>query len=210
MGCVTDSFTRADSTGLGTADSSEIWTPQDTGTYDGSGSPIAAVASQINVVSNKAKSPDATHLQIATIDHGFANGSFQAACHLPPVGEGTGVVLRWQDATHYWLYLLFRSLSGNYTVFLRKQNGAGAAYSDVVSALTVTPTNPDPVMRAVVKGNDFHLYLDTQGLTTVTDASYNTATKHGLFTYFSATDTVDDYSGCPSTAGWTVGAVRIG
>lgn len=217
VACLIDDFNRADnSSSLGDATSGETWTLQSTAPYNVSGSGITAVPSILGINSNQAYSSDNSpasppadgpgHLEIGTLDCGFANLDVSLDLVLPfAQGGGGGVTFRWVDATHFWIALLYRRLVGgsDYLLYLRKQTGSGASFTNRVNALSVLTGSATGThtLRVETCRDRIQTFIDGTQKADFTDTFNQAGTKHGIQTYFSTTVRLDNLSICPHPCG---------
>lgn len=188
-----DTFNRADSTSvLGTtSDGTATWVTQ-TGTW--------------GISSNKAYQSSATGGDLmATVDAGVSDGILQVTLATIPTSLASkrpALLFWYQNTTNFFM---FQATPGGYTVW---QVVGGTA--TVEGSISTTPASGD-VVKVRLSGHTIDYYLNGTHGGTHTNASYGTATKHGLYTSSADTSTrFDDFSLLPlPLRGWVVGAIAM-
>jgi hypothetical protein len=186
---VTDSFNRANASGLGTTDTGQTWST--TGTW--------------SIVSNQAHyaSGAGSGYQIAAIDSGSGDGTVSVDI-TPQVGTAPdlGLLLRAIDSSHYIFVDI--SLSGSDLVTRTFVNNAGT-FTPITSLTTLSGiSNGSPfTLKAIMSGATITIYLNTgsgdiQIGQSTTTTGYETYSKHGLFAHYDQTVAVfDNFSFTP-------------
>lgn len=86
-----------------------------------------------------------------------------------------GLVFRYQDPTHFWALTGYMG-DGKYYLYLAS-GGAGQPVASWAAGVTY---GVQYVMKVIAIGNTFQVFKDNTLVGTYTDATYNTATKHGI------------------------------
>lgn len=213
-GEIHDSFNRSGA--LGTADSGHVWTLQTQAPYDNLGAPITPGTSSFTLDGSYANGSSSSRMDIATIDHGTGNTTAEMTVVLGwPAGQGVGLVMRWDAAHEFWLFLLYRSLvnANGYMTFLQRWytgpdtvDTVGSTSGVFSSGATGTAT-----LQVTVSGTSISGTIVGVGGGQSTTSSFNqTATHHGIASYYAPTADIDSYlaDGSPAFARWYVGMIR--
>jgi hypothetical protein len=198
---ILDTFTRTDLASLGDADTGQTWVPRPWAPWNAASVTIAQSTSVWATDGAKAYSTDGAHQQMATIDHGVADGTFYVDLFGALAdGTGAGLTFRWQDATHYWNAFVYNGIgSGNYYLFLQKQDGAGAADRTAWNFFVGTVTTTTRI-EVVLEGDSITAnYYDGGALVligsiAVTDSLAQSATDHGIMQFFTTDHVITTYN----------------
>lgn len=208
MTVISDLFDRANSTtSLGSADTGQLWVPQLWAPVNG---PTPQLTSRWGINGNAAYSPSAAEEQIATIDHGTADGSVDINVSTLQAGTGAGLTLRWASATALWTAFLARNGGNTETrFFLRKYTSATTSVDRVNQG--IANANVPHSIHVDMSGTQMDLFVDGNFISSPTDSFNSTATRHGIQMYFSALNRLDNYSATVAVGGGLmVGACQIG
>lgn len=161
---IADTFTRANSaTALGsTTTGSKPWTAQ-TGTWG-----ITSNTGYLAVATNAGSAP----FNAATVTASSADATI--ACDLLIVNGNVGITFRLQDASNY---LFVRPVSGSGMEIWKVVAGVATR---LTQAGTTTYTAGDTI-TVVTSANSITAKKNGVTQATASDASFNTATKHGLW-----------------------------
>ena len=96
-----DTFQRADSATLGTAETGQTWT---------------TVTGGIGITSNLAQINTGAGTSLAIVDAGIANGSIECAWRYAGASSGNGMILRWIDSSNY-LFTAIESAGGTLKLY---------------------------------------------------------------------------------------------
>lgn len=221
MSLILDTFTRTNASSLGSADTGETWTHRPYLPYNAAGTTIGQATSVLGTDGDYAYSTDAAHGQMATINHGSGNAELFVDIDIRtnslPDETGVGMTFRWQDSTHFWTAMLYNGAgSGNFDLFLIKQNGAN--FSDrTTHNVNVDPIGPGPTntirLALVLAGSSIGLTVDdhVNGVRSlnVTDSAFASAPHHGIHTYFCGASVLTAFNG-EGVGGWRVGSIGFG
>lgn len=207
-----DTFNRADNaTSLGTADSGELWVPRLWAPHDGNDAPIGQSTSVLGISGGAVSAGDASHVHMATIDHGTAEIDVTLEMVLPfPAGTGAGMVARWAGDTEFFEAFVYHNAGGPqaYTGFLRRVDGPGTVVV-VGTAPSLAANTASGTYEFVVSavGDQWTFRFEGNVVGSFVDNTYSGATDHGVLSYFTTAAVIDSYNG-RSPGGWSVG--RIG
>lgn len=172
---VADSFTRADSaSSLGTADVGGAWT---------------SLAGTWGISGNKAYLPSAGAEAWAVHDTGRADIDMQVTVAAPTVSNQG---LCWRMASAGNGYRLAFSSGGTLKLF----RVTGGTSTEIAAATGVRVPTTGDVVRVTAYGSTHRVYRNADKVLEVSDSTYLTETRHGLWGYLGATASArawDDY-----------------
>jgi len=152
----TDSLNRANGP-LGTASDGKVWTQPHTG--------------QFVVDTNKARNTGGLgSLPLAYLEAGAADGTLQMTVDM--LGAETGMLFRYVDANNYW-----QTYTSGANVGMQK---VVAGVATQVGGAPVSPTTGVHTWKVVLLGSSIRTFIDNVLKHDATDATHQTATKHGL------------------------------
>lgn len=182
-----DSFNRADSSSsLGTAaegSSSAAW------------SVLATSGGTWGVSSNAAKCTTGNGTQLAVIDTTNADGTVQStmtALNGTVSARASGLAFRCTDASNYLVFQAkVQGTNANFYSLVRRVGGTAT----VLATTSIVPAVSD-VLKVVFVGSSIKCYVNGVLAATVTEATYASITKHGLYGNNTADGTAkwDDWS----------------
>lgn len=127
-------------------------------------------------------------LSICTINSGLSNCTVSAILQRNAAGANTSIAARVVDKDNLFVILI----SNNLFAIIRRLSGGAS----VLTSLTPTVgLNIDYVVQVVLSGNSIVATLNGANQLSVTDANFNTATKHGL--YAEAAGVFDNFQVAP-------------
>lgn len=159
--------------------------------------------SALVVLSNVARGVSNSEADLAVVDTKVSDGyvylEVPTLVTAADAGAGIGISFRTTDVNNYWNIMAFTAGSSNVALYLQK----------VVAGAITTITNYNPgtsmsagmVLGASFVGNKIAAWVNKAGAngpptnpwSTTTDSFNQTATKHGLFSYYSTTGRVDNW-----------------
>lgn len=167
---VLDSFDRADSAlTLGNADTGQAWL---------AGSGTWGIASNLGY--NVASGGDGG----AVVDAGIANVIVRVT--LATLSTQSGLIFRYVDEANLW-----RFIQSSGTFYLQRRVAGGN--TTVAGFPTGTAVNGDR-LKVIASGDSISVYQNDSLLGSTTDATHNTATKHGLHAFVSTAARFNDFS----------------
>lgn len=174
-----DNFNRANAATLGsTSGESRPWQVGAT-----TGTPTWSIVSDQAMLT-----ASATGNAVAWVEAYLADGTLQVTVPTAGAAHGAGVVFRVTDGINY--YYLARATSADFHYALWKRVAGTATQIGATSTVTITSGD---VIQVVLAGSSIVVKVNGTTLFTVTDTTFLTATKHGLYaTGSTALDVVFD------------------
>lgn len=164
---VSDSFNRANNLlTLGNADTGQTWiVPADSQI---AGTPVWGI------ISNTAYVPVPVNKDIAFVDAGVADGTIQVTIATTGgAASDLGVVFRYVDNANFW-YANIENITPSYNLW---QVVAGSFNQPTTGTTTVADGD---VLSVVLSGTSITFKKNGTTLNTLTDATFQTATRHGI------------------------------
>lgn len=128
--------------------------------------------------------PASGGMGVLVVDSGSPDGRLTA--RIGAVGERTGgLAFRVQDGSNFLIASLRSSTTTTYLRLTRVVNGVGTA----ISASGPTSQNDD-VLEVDMNGTSLTFFLNGANLLTITESTYSTQTKHGLYGNFQSAPSV--------------------
>jgi hypothetical protein len=183
---VFDSFTRTDSSSsLGSADVGGVWTASH-GTW--------GISS--NQAYTSASDTGGTFGGLATIDHGWSDGSIQVNVTNPSNGHQGGLNFRYSDANNFWVAFIYRANGSPFHSLLYAGKAVAGSVSYLINGVDVESVITYPATLSVTTtGSSIGIYLNGSQVSgsPLTDSHNSTATGHGLHLFGTTTLRLDAY-----------------
>lgn len=159
-GSVTDTFTRSDSSSLGTTETGQTWVPY--------------VGATWAIASGAAKS--STNDSAAAVESGMSDVDISLDVLDVTSAKSGGIVFRLIDGNQFVMWKLVEG--GSNIIFISKSGASSyTTLATIVSANRIVGTN---TLRVVAQGTSLKGYLNGVLQTTISSAQFQAATKHGM------------------------------
>jgi hypothetical protein len=177
---VLDTFTRADATSpLGTADSGQTWTAA-VGTW--------GISS--NQAYTSAANSSGSQGALAVVDAGTADCTITLDVNNVSVSNTQGgIVFRYVDNSNFWCFIRYDNGGTQQWYLDRIVGGSSTAVATANAGSGTTDT-----LQVLLSGSSIVCKLNGTTVTTQTDSTFVTATKHGLNIYNSTGVRLDNFS----------------
>lgn len=163
---VYDTFDRADSASIGTADTGQIWT-EDVGDLQISGNLLKTTT----VSSGQA---------ICSLESGLSNGRFSLTVNIGAdlITRNVGVIFRMTDANNFWVARPSKTSGGAGSVQIVKC--VSGVFTTVANIAATVNANTEYTVMAVANNDIISLYFNGSLITEITDNFNAAATKAGV------------------------------
>lgn len=156
---ITDSFNRANSGTLGTADTGQAWTTH---------------AGTFSIVSNKASSTNASGVIAATLDASLADIDYSIDMTLHASGSSNpGMVFRWSDINNFFEFTVTAS-------FCRLYRRLAGTFTSVGSSVLALSPGSTYTFRVHAVGSAITCYANGVAVISATNTALTTNTRCGI------------------------------